>query len=377
VPPHLGSNAGHCRACDFFKSDVANGRVFFSPALSTSTPNTLSLSTQAEEDTAPPAAEAAVDKEEAPLAAAPAPAPVVVEVAPIVLEAAPPAPAPEPGLPKEPTPPPKEPMPPPKEPTPPPKEPTPPPKESTPPPKEPTPPPKEPTPPPKEPTPPPPPHAPVVVEDEEEPSIPPPSLKRTASLPAAEDAPPAKEARLEEEAPVDEGDEGEEEAEQDTTLAAEGVVVEAAPAAVEVEDPAVEVAAVTAAPLEAPSAAVRVDNLVRPFTEDAARALLASYGPLVSLWMPSVKTHAYAVYEHASAAASAVAGLSGIEWPAGAHNALRPALVPEAEAESVIAAAAEAAAAAGPTAPPPPEHVTAVSAGPGLDWNAAPPAAEF
>ena len=349
MPPHLGSNAGHCRACDFFKSDVANGRVFFPPALSTSTPNTLSLSTQAEEDTAPPAAEAAVDKEEAPLAAAPAPAPVVVEVAPIVLEAAPPAPAPEPVLPKEPTPPPKEPMPPP----------------------------KEPTPPPKEPTPPPPPHAPVVVKDEEEPSIPPPSLKRTASLPAAEDAPPAKEARLEEEAPVDEGDEGEEEAEQDTTLAAKGVVDEAAPAAVEVEDPAVEVAAVTAAPLEAPSAAVRVDNLVRPFTEDAARALLASYGPLVSLWMPSVKTHAYAVYEHASAAASAVAGLSGIEWPAGAHNALRPALVPEAEAESVIAAAAEAAAAAGPTAPPPPEHVTAVSAGPGLDWNAAPPAAEF
>ena len=114
-----------------------------------------------------------------------------------------------------------------------------------------------------------------------------------------------------------------------------------------------------------PSRALRVDNFVRPFTEAGAKALFAAHGDVVSFWMPPLKTHAYAVYGSPANAASAAAALAGAEWPAGAHNALRPRFVRVEEAE--------AAAAAGEAAPPPPP--ASVVPPPAAPVAPAPPAA--
>jgi apoptotic chromatin condensation inducer in the nucleus len=51
-----------------------------------------------------------------------------------------------------------------------------------------------------------------------------------------------------------------------------------------------------------PTAALRVDNLVRPFTLQALRALLSETGTVTGLWMPSIKTHCYVTFETAEQA---------------------------------------------------------------------------
>ena len=106
------------------------------------------------------------------------------------------------------------------------------------------------------------------------------------------------------------------------------------------------------APPAAPpsSRALRIDNFVGAFSDADARALLSQHGgggaPLQLFWMPAppqAKTHCYAVFEDASAAAACDRALAGMEWPAGACNALRPRAVGVEEAESAVEAAAAAA----------------------------------
>jgi len=89
----------------------------------------------------------------------------------------------------------------------------------------------------------------------------------------------------------------------------------------------------------ASSAALRIDNFVRPFTEPMVRELLSSHGALVSMWMPSIKTHCYAVFESAADAEKCRAATDGLQWPDISGRKLAPKFVPVEEAEAAIAAA--------------------------------------
>ena len=126
----------------------------------------------------------------------------------------------------------------------------------------------------------------------------------------------------------------------------------AAPATEEKEEAAPAAPAAAAPPPAAPpsSRALRIDNFVGAFSDADARALLSQHGgggaPLQLFWMPAppqARTHCYAVFEDASAAAACDRALAGMEWPAGACNALRPRAVGVEEAESAVEAAAAAA----------------------------------
>ena len=174
---------------------------------------------------------------------------------------------------------------------------------------------------------------------EEEAAAAPASLKRLAEeqLPVPEEEVPApKQARVEE---------------TEEEVAAEAPA--AAPATEEKEEAAPAAPAAAAPPPAAPpsSRALRIDNFVGAFSDANARALLSQHGggggaPLQLFWMPAppqARTHCYAVFEDASAAAACERALAGMEWPAGACNALRPRAVGVEEAESAVEAAAAAA----------------------------------
>jgi apoptotic chromatin condensation inducer in the nucleus len=64
-----------------------------------------------------------------------------------------------------------------------------------------------------------------------------------------------------------------------------------------------------------PQQAVRINNLVRPFTEASLRKLLNEHGTVTDMWMPSIKTHAFVIFETAKQAAACFAALQGKQWP--------------------------------------------------------------
>ncbi|GAB4822403.1 hypothetical protein N2152v2_009449 [Parachlorella kessleri] len=83
--------------------------------------------------------------------------------------------------------------------------------------------------------------------------------------------------------------------------------------------------------------ALRIDNLVRPFLEGQLRALLNNYGFVKAMWMPSIKTHCYAVFENKGQAEAARRATWRLQWPATNPKRLAPRFVALVEAEEAIA----------------------------------------
>lgn len=83
--------------------------------------------------------------------------------------------------------------------------------------------------------------------------------------------------------------------------------------------------------------ALRINGFVRPLTERGVRALLDPEGTrLKALWMPSMKTHCYAVFADVASAGAAHAATAGLQWPAGSPKTLDPMYVSVLEAEIAI-----------------------------------------
>lgn len=87
----------------------------------------------------------------------------------------------------------------------------------------------------------------------------------------------------------------------------------------------------------ASSRALRIDGFVRPLTERAVRALLDPEGvQLKALWMPSLKTHCYAIFSTKASAGAVFSATAGLRWPAGSPKVLEPKYVTLGEAELAI-----------------------------------------
>jgi apoptotic chromatin condensation inducer in the nucleus len=72
-----------------------------------------------------------------------------------------------------------------------------------------------------------------------------------------------------------------------------------------------------------PTRALRIDGFVRPFTENAVKLLLSENGRnVVSMWMPTIKTHCFVVFSKQSEAEAACAELDGKQWPAASPKTL-------------------------------------------------------
>lgn len=82
--------------------------------------------------------------------------------------------------------------------------------------------------------------------------------------------------------------------------------------------------------------ALRIDGFVRPFTERQVRELLSETGQVLALWMPSIKTHCYAVFESKAQAEETRRATYQVQWPATNPKRLAPRFVPLAEAETAI-----------------------------------------
>ena len=192
------------------------------------------------------------------------------------------------------------------------------------------------------------------------------SLKRPAeeSPVPDEEAPAPKVARVEEAA--------EEKQEKEEKMEVEAPAAAADPAGEEKVEEALPPAAAPAAgapsaPAAAPaSRALRVDNFVGAVSDDAARALLSQHGggPLSLFWMePQLRTHCFVVFEDASSAAACERALAGMEWPAGACNALRPIAMDVTEVEEAVRVATAAVAQEGAAAPAAPAAAMEAPAG--------------
>ncbi|KAI3429480.1 hypothetical protein D9Q98_005571 [Chlorella vulgaris] len=82
--------------------------------------------------------------------------------------------------------------------------------------------------------------------------------------------------------------------------------------------------------------ALRIDGFVRPFQERQVRELLGETGQVLALWMPSIKTHCYAVFESKAQAEETRKATYGLQWPITNPKRLAPRFVPLLEAESAI-----------------------------------------
>lgn len=83
------------------------------------------------------------------------------------------------------------------------------------------------------------------------------------------------------------------------------------------------------------SCAIRINNFVRPFVEKNCRELLEQYGKVTDMWMPSIKTHCYVVYETEEDAMRAYKSTYNLEWPVGGRK-LIPLMVPAEDARLEI-----------------------------------------
>ncbi|KAL4444627.1 hypothetical protein ABPG77_002444 [Micractinium sp. CCAP 211/92] len=82
--------------------------------------------------------------------------------------------------------------------------------------------------------------------------------------------------------------------------------------------------------------ALRIDGFVRPFHERQVRELLSETGEVKALWMPSIKTHCYVVFETKAQAEATRRATYQLQWPATNPKRLAPRFVPLAEAETSI-----------------------------------------
>lgn len=84
------------------------------------------------------------------------------------------------------------------------------------------------------------------------------------------------------------------------------------------------------------SRALLVIGFQRPFTLQAARALLEESGKVVAMWMPMIKDRAYVVYGTKAEAEKARQNLWGITWPANSTKTLEASFVSVCDAERSI-----------------------------------------
>lgn len=93
---------------------------------------------------------------------------------------------------------------------------------------------------------------------------------------------------------------------------------------------------------EAPSSAVpataalRVDNLVRPFTENQLRQLLGQTGTIKDMWMPSIKTHCFVIFTSEEEAEATRQALHNLKWPRDSPKLLNPYFISMEDAEKAI-----------------------------------------
>lgn len=84
------------------------------------------------------------------------------------------------------------------------------------------------------------------------------------------------------------------------------------------------------------SRALLVIGFQRPFTLQAARALLEESGTVTAMWMPMIKDRAYVVYGTKAEAEKARQNLWGITWPANSTKTLEASFVSVCSAERAI-----------------------------------------
>ncbi|KAI8110235.1 hypothetical protein M9435_001914 [Picochlorum sp. BPE23] len=84
------------------------------------------------------------------------------------------------------------------------------------------------------------------------------------------------------------------------------------------------------------SRALLVIGFQRPFTLQAARALLEESGKVMAMWMPTIKDRAYVVYGTKAEAEKASQNLWGITWPANSTKTLEASFVSVCDAERSI-----------------------------------------
>ncbi|MCO5611163.1 hypothetical protein L7F22_065413 [Adiantum nelumboides] len=71
-----------------------------------------------------------------------------------------------------------------------------------------------------------------------------------------------------------------------------------------------------------PSASLKIERFVRPFTLKAVKDLLAEFGECVDFWMDQIKTHCYVTYSKVEEAVAARNGLYDRQWPPSFGNLL-------------------------------------------------------
>lgn len=79
-------------------------------------------------------------------------------------------------------------------------------------------------------------------------------------------------------------------------------------------------------PVEEQTEALCINNFVRPFTEKACKEMLESFGKVIDMWMPKIKTHCYIIYETKEEAFNALKSTYDLEWPKGGRH-LQPKLI--------------------------------------------------
>ena len=82
-----------------------------------------------------------------------------------------------------------------------------------------------------------------------------------------------------------------------------------------------------------------IDNLVRPFTENALKQLLSATGNVLDCWMPKFKTHAVVQLESHAQAEATRAAVEGQKWPHGTNKTLTAKHVSEEDAGKLKAGA--------------------------------------
>eukprot|EP00210_Caulerpa_lentillifera_P007190 g6880.t1 len=87
--------------------------------------------------------------------------------------------------------------------------------------------------------------------------------------------------------------------------------------------------------MESCTCALHITNFVRPFTKKAVIEMLAEYGTIEEMWMPTIKTHCYVLFKNAEYAQNAYLGTYNLIWPRNGKR-LIPRFVPEAEAKKAI-----------------------------------------
>mmetsp|Transcript_12343 Transcript_12343/g.21841 ORF Transcript_12343/g.21841 Transcript_12343/m.21841 type:complete len:638 (+) Transcript_12343:48-1961(+) len=95
-------------------------------------------------------------------------------------------------------------------------------------------------------------------------------------------------------------------------------------------------AAKRAVPTGPVTAAIRVENLVRPFTEGQLKTLLQQTCTVVDMWMPSIKTHAVVIMESEEQGSATFSALHGLQWPQGSPKKLSIVFIPVESAEQQI-----------------------------------------